>query len=405
MTERKLTKRAKRERQDRIFALIAIVTIILAWFIGRQINQSGEYDCRQVIFPEASECREIGRGVIEAVRIEGGNESVLGWATIEEAPGYAGPITVMVGINPAGEVRGVQILEHSETPAYYRLLEASTFLEDFAGLQANSPFVLGEDVDGVTRATFTSKGVLEATQNASYTLAEAQLGMAVTREEKPIQIGLPEYVLVALFAVGYVAHRGGFPYKKVFRWGSLLVGLYVLGFVYNLPITITHFNSLLLGFWPDWHTNLYWFLLMGGVMFVVTVDGKNPYCQWFCPFGAAQECLGAIGGAKVWVPRKGRFWLQWAQRSLAWSAIVMGLLLRNPGIASYEVFGALFSFNAVGLQWGILIIVLLASLFIRRPWCNYLCPVDPAVDLVFAVRRWLSQGILQWKKQRSASEA
>lgn len=404
MTSSKLTRHAKREKQDRTLAIIAIVTIILAWFAGIQLNQENEYDCRQFVFPEATECRDIGGGTVEAILSADGIEQTLGWARIEEASGYAGPISVMTGVNPAGELVGVAILDQSETPAYLGLVSSSTYLESFVGLAANSPFQLGENVDGVSRATFTSKGILEAAKLASYTIAETQLGLKVTRESQTIEFGMPEYVLIALFAIGFVAHRGGFPYKKVFRWSSLLVGMYFLGFVYNSPITIAHFNSLLLGFWPDWHTNIYWFLLMGGFIFVITVDRKNPYCQWFCPFGAAQECLGTIGGAKTWVPRKGRFELQWAQRGLAWAAIIMGLLLRNPGVSSYEIFGALFSFNAAGLQWAILIIVLLASLFIRRPWCNYLCPVAPAVDLIFAVRKWTSKGLRTWKKQRNATQ-
>ncbi|MBT3935393.1 MAG: 4Fe-4S binding protein, partial [Bacteroidetes bacterium] len=36
-------------------------------------------------------------------------------------------------------------------------------------------------------------------------------------------------------------------------------------------------------------------------------------------------------------------------------------------------------------------IVLLLSLFIKRPWCNYLCPIDPIMDLVLASHRWIKQ--------------
>lgn len=61
--------------------------------------------------------------------------------------------------------------------------------------------------------------------------------------------------------------------------------------------------SVLAGYWPDWHTNLYWYLLVGGILFVTTVDAKNPYCSWLCPFGAFQECMAAVSKAKVFRPR------------------------------------------------------------------------------------------------------
>ena len=200
--------------------------------------------------------------------------------------------------------------------------------------------------------------------------------MQVDVGSKEIKFGVPEIVLIALFATGYFAHRGGFKCQKVARWGSLLIGLIVLGFIYNAPLTIAHFNSLLLGFWPNWQDHIYWYLLLGGIFFVVAVDGKNPYCTWFCPFGAAQECLGAIGGAKLWTPGKYRYSFKLMQRFLAWSAIILGLVMRNPGISSYEIFGTLFSFNGVIAQWIILVIILLLSLFVRRPWCEFLCPID-----------------------------
>ncbi|HDD62487.1 MAG: hypothetical protein DRI65_05905 [Chloroflexota bacterium] len=54
----------------------------------------------------------------------------------------------------------------------------------------------------------------------------------------------------------------------------------------------------------QWQTNLYWYILVLGIIFVFSLDNKNPYCEWFCPFGAAQECMGSIGWAKVRSPGK-----------------------------------------------------------------------------------------------------
>ena len=133
------------------------------------------------------------------------------------------------------------------------------------------------------------------------------------------------------------------------------------------------------------------------MLFVFTVDNKNPYCEWFCPFGAAQECLGAIGGAK---PRSaGRFkrLLVWIQRGLAWLAIVLALLFRNPGLTSYEIFGTLFDLIGSVWQFALLGIILIASLFIRRPWCKYFCPIGPVTDFYRTLRKWILE---LWKNRR-----
>jgi polyferredoxin len=34
-------------------------------------------------------------------------------------------------------------------------------------------------------------------------------------------------------------------------------------------------------------------------------------------------------------------------------------------------------------------VVLIAALFIRRPWCSYLCPLRPVTDFIRLVRNWI----------------
>jgi len=165
----------------------------------------------------------------------------------------------------------------------------------------------------------------------------------------------------------------------------------VLGFIYNAPLTMANIHSLLLGFWPQWQMNLYWFLLIGGILFLLAIGNKNPYCQWFCPFGAAQECMGVIGGAKAREPKRYRELLRWTQRGLALFAVVVALWYRSPGLSSYEVFGTLFSFTGSSIQFVLLAIVLIASLFIKRPWCNHLCPLRPVMDFIRLIRIWMRE--------------
>ena len=373
-------------------AIFAIVSIIITWIIGYAINNEAPPDCKMVL-PSADFCKPLDNDSFEGViQNEDRTETIVGWASLNEAPGYAGPVKVMVGIDPAGTVLGTYVTSNSETPNYYERIENEKFLEEFIGLPVISPFKIGEEIEAVTRATVTSNAIAEAVRTASYTIAETQLGLEVETIIEPIKFGAPEIAILGLYLVGYIGHRGNFKYKKQVRWLSLIIGMVYLGFIFNIPVTVANFTSLLLGYFPNWRTNLYWFFLMGGILFVSTVDNKNPYCQWFCPFGAAQECLGAIGGARLWSPGKSiRRNLEWIQRGLAFGAIILGLLMRNPGFSSFEIFGNLFSFTGSWPQWVILVIVLLLSLFIKRPWCNYLCPIDPIMDLVLASHRWIKQ--------------
>ena len=182
------------------------------------------------------------------------------------------------------------------------------------------------------------------------------------------------------------------------RWGTLLAGMVTIGFIYTLPLTISMIISFMSGYWPDWRTNLYWYLLIGGIIFVTTVDAKNPYCGWFCPFGAFQECLAAVTKAKLFRPRNLHTPLLWLQRGLALTAIVLGLALRQPGAAGYEPFATLFDLRGTTVQWALLIIVVFASLMMYRPFCNYLCPIDPVADYIAAGRRWVKERWITWRK-------
>lgn len=298
------SKNQRKDMWDRRFAVAAIILIITAWIIGNYAFVSEIPACDLNLLPGATTCRTIEPGTYEGTRDEeDGSQTIIGWERIADAPGYAGNVQVLVGVNPAGQITGVRVVRQTESPSFYARIVDTGFTDNFGEMDVTSPFRLGEDVDAVTRATITSRAITEAVQAASYTLAEQQLGLQVEREQQPIVFGVPEITLLALYVAAFIGHRRNFKHKKLVRWATMLTGMIVLGFMFNGPLTIAHFNSLLMGFWPSWQSNLYWFLLLGGILFVVTADNKNPYCQWFCPFGAAQECLGALGRAK-YIDRK-----------------------------------------------------------------------------------------------------
>lgn len=99
------------------------------------------------------------------------------------------------------------------------------------------------------------------------------------------------------------------------------------------------------------------------------------YCGWFCPFGTAQEFVGKIGKTlkikKYKLPDKIQAILVYL-RYIIYALSFIGLIsmVWNPrGKFSMILRGFEISY----ILYGIVIIFLLISLFIDRPWCNYLC--------------------------------
>jgi len=379
---------------DRLAALAAVATLAVAWVGGGALAREDVTPFLPDALPSAERFEPLADDTFAALL----GEERLGYVVTGEGAGYGGPLTLAVGVDNEGVVQGTAIVAHRETPSFFDRVTSRGFRERLAGKSYADPFVLGDDVDAITGATTTSRALADAVRSGSRRVAEEHLGRAAPEPAPPpIRFGAPEIMVLALYAVGFVGQRRRLRFRKTLRWATLLTGLFVLGFWLNVPLTISRVSSFLLGFWPQWQTNLYWYLLIGGILFIATVDNKNGYCAWFCPFGAAQECMAVIGGAKLTVARAYRRRLVWVHRGLAWLALMLAFLFRNPGISSYEVFGALFAFTGSTVLFALLGIVLVVSLFVKRPWCHYLCPLDPVYDIVRLGRTWVLE---QWTRTR-----
>jgi electron transport complex protein RnfG len=89
---------------------------------------------------------------------KGGKLVALAYDTA--ATGYHGDISVMIGLDPEGTLTGVSIMTHTETPGLGAKVEESVFTDQFKGLTGE--LAVGEDINGVSGATISSKGVVTA---------------------------------------------------------------------------------------------------------------------------------------------------------------------------------------------------------------------------------------------------
>jgi NosR/NirI family transcriptional regulator, nitrous oxide reductase regulator len=320
-------------------------------------------------------------GVFEVRR--GGR--TIGYAAYGTASGYSSPLTVAIGTSPEGRIRSAAILEYGDTPDLMR--GATKLLGALLDKGPADAFEVGRDVDAVTGATFSSSGLALAAREAARTVAERGMARS-TGAGARVRFGAPEGVLVLLLAVGAVGRNRpglGPRTRRLLREGSLLASLTTIGFLWNRPWVIAFPTRLLAGDWPSWTTHLYWYILLGSLLLAFNRTGKNAYCPWICPFGAAQDVIGLVGGARRRrMPSALLF--TWVKRVLLWLAVLLGLLCRAPGAISYEVFAAFFRLSGTGFQLAILAIVLVTAVFVSRPFCHWVCPVDTTEQIARYVR-------------------
>ena len=378
---------------ERIAGVVALATIIAAWLIGALGPKTDLNPFLPPALPGASEFKPSADGIYAGRDPQTAGNSVVGYVTVSQAGGYGGPMRVAVGLDMSGNLTGASIIDHKETLPFFKRIKADDYIKALGGKSYADPFIPGDDIDVVSGATVSLDALATSVRRGVRRLAADALGLPAKRPEAGgICFGFPEILLVLLFAAGLLTYSRPLSRKpkasEYLRWATRLAGLALVGFVLTIPLSIININSLLAGYWPHWRVNIYWYLLIIGAFLPLVLTNKSVYCECLCPFGSAQDVLKAAAGRKHALPKRWLIMLRWTQRLLAWGAIVAALLFRNPAHFDYEVFGTFFTLTGTVLQLALLGVVLIASLFLLRPWCSFLCPVRAVSDYIRMMRLW-----------------
>lgn len=116
------------------------------------------------IFPDGDAVQEYTNEDGENIFVVLKNGEIIGCCVNSVGSGYGGDIELMVGINTDGKISGMSFLSMSETPGVGTKVKGEGFVSQLIGL--NEKAVIGENVDGISGASFSSAGVVEAINNA-----------------------------------------------------------------------------------------------------------------------------------------------------------------------------------------------------------------------------------------------
>lgn len=312
------------------------------------------------------------------------NDSIVAFLSFGKANGYGGPLEVAVLADTLGGIVDVELVTYNETFSYIKKLKSKNYFRQFQQKRVNSKFLINKDVEAVSGATISSNAIALAVRNASYTISTHQLDIETPKIEKKWQITYKEGIVLFIFVLGVFTLLKK---SKKLRYLSLALSFIFLGFVFNASISVAHFGRLSLGYIPDLHEHLVWWILMGGSFLGIFIWGKNIYCHAVCPFQATQVLLNKLSGINLRLGPKIIRVIKNTPLFLLWLSLVMILISTNPTISSYEPFALLFSLDGVGIQWYILPTSLIGALFISNFFCRFFCPVGGALKWLLQTRR------------------
>lgn len=369
----------QRKKVDNVLGWLTLILLVGSAVIGLNRTKTDFSDFKSQLWPEAYDFEAVGYETV-LVKDEAGN--TIGCVATSTYDGFGGPLNVAVALDTGATIRNIVITEHRETPSWYERVMDSNLISDLTGKNYKDPLELEFDVQGITGATYTARAITTAAKEAALNAAQDVMGYEVSsfRPKKSVKFELPEISLIGLFLVATVGiYRVPSRHKKTMKWILMVLSTVLVGFVFNHPLTLVDINKLTMGYWPDVYNQLYWYILIFGIIIIFLTTGKNTYCKYVCPFGAVQECMGAIGGAKALHSRSFTHIFHWTRKIVVLLTIMLALVYRNPGMSSYEVYGTLFNLLGTNFEIFFLIFVMGFALFVKRPWCNYLCPI-PVIE-------------------------
>lgn len=287
--------------------------------------------------------------------------------------GYAGSTHLEIHITPDGYISKVIPLKNLESPRFFKSLEKKRLYSQWIGLTPEE--AIEKRVDAISGATVSSNAVIKTFKaGLQYALDNDVIPQNEIKEFFSIKNILA--ILVILIAVIVPI----FAKNKVYRYIQLITNIIILGVWCGTFLSL----SMIINFVSNGFNSIEILIpvLFITIAFILPLfNKKQHYCSWVCPYGASQEIIHSISPFKIKISNKSYKLLKAFQKIL-WTIIILILCFGiYSEIMDYEAI-SIFIINQVDVP--ILIIgslFLLLSLFVKRPYCKFVCPTGYTLKL------------------------
>ena len=324
----------------------------------------------------------------------------------DEIYGYNSVTPLNIYLDSCDKIVEVEMCENRESRGFVNKVINSGFLDSWDGLTVEE--AAKHHVDAVSGSTFSSTAMAQSLQTRMSLLSQ-QKARLYSWDWNLFIRQVCVLIVTVLATICFFMPKPK-KFKNSESWGlgdlvtlrriSLLLSIAILGFWTNSLLSLSLFCN--------WLTNgvslaIQLPILIIAILSIILplVTKKAFYCQYLCPFGAAQEFAGLIKAKDESLKAKDKDKsLKSKDKSLKFSLIKANVykvfsVLRKVILLSLLIIFALgvgldlsvvepfpiFNYQSIGFGVAIFAtVILILSIFIKKPWCNYLCPTGTLLE-------------------------
>ncbi|MDB1125157.1 4Fe-4S binding protein [Vibrio algarum] len=324
------------------------------------------------------------------------NNEQKAWLAVGSGVGYGGEVNIAVRMDLEGKVEQTSILSIKDTSSYVTKVIEYGLMNSFLGSLTKGRI----DVDAVSGATLTSNGIIHATSSAIDPIREQIFGYRLLERSSPFDtVSFLDGLAVLFFMLAIYISRSTSIHKNKMQWTLMLASLVIFGFYSAALISSSTMGILISGSWSSGLGNYTAIILLILTIGYILLFNKNIYCQMICPMGTTQQCLSKLTSAKSFTLKHKA--LSWFPRVILLVALSCGLYFRNPAAFTFEPFGIMFGMVGSIYLFIPTILLLITSLFVHRPWCKTLCPINAMTDYLLFFKDWYKQTTKAKKRNKN----
>lgn len=291
----------------------------------------------------------------------------------DEIFGYNGSIPLTIYLDEDDKIEDMVLCDNKESKSYMNKVVDSGLLDEWNDLSPEE--VVEEKVDAVSGCTFSSVAIIESMRT--------RMSVFTDQEDDFFAWDWSLFVRqLAILITAVLALICFFrPQKtRLLRIITLVLSICILGFWTNSLLSLALFcNWLINGVSLSIQIPILIVAILSLVLPLVT--RKSFYCQYLCPFGALQEFVGHIGSKKIVVSAKVFKFFSFFRKIVLLLLLVLVALGIGLDLSTVEPF-PVFNYQSIGFGVAIFAaVIILLSIFIKKPWCNFLCPTGTLLEV------------------------